>query len=753
MTLIATTEAPSGTGQPRVTVLADRCAGCQECVIRCPVGALSMDTGRWIAQADDAVCVGCRQCVRTCPFSAIVVDGPMLVGPRAEPEPVQPERLVGDVGEVRRGFASWTEALAEADRCLACPDPTCVRGCPAHNDIPGFIAAVGRRDLQGAHEVLRRTSVLPDVCARVCNQAAQCEGSCTWSLAGGTPVAIGRLERFVTDTMAVPPPAAPLPGGGSSHGGMPVDGMSVGIIGAGPAAAGAAWALVEAGASVTVYEKDPVPGGLCNWGIPDFTLPEAVAARPWRQLTEAGVDLRCATEIRPEDLDRLLATHDAVIAAHGASMPMRLPVPGAELEGVTDATTFLQGAKAALEPGGDPVAFRAALGLAGQDGDPGREASRVLVLGAGNTAMDVARTARRLGLEATCVDWLDERFALTRPDELDEARHEGVEVRFCATVTRLDPDGDSGRVASAVLARTTQARADRPPKPLGGASEALRADLVVMAMGYRVDPTFAGTLPGTPVRRQAAGLADRHWSASGILAGPASAFADHYPVGTLALGREVGLWAAALPVRARVWTAGDALVGPSTVVEAMAQGRRAAAAVLDARPGRPDRAAPPGADRAARVLVCYESSGGHTARAATAIADGFTERGYKARVLPIAKVGPAELASADAVVVGSFVEGFVVAGVRPAKAMRAWLAGLPRLGGRPVGVFCTYAVAPKGALAAMRRALEDTGATVVAEAAFGPRQLKPEAGVSGPLVFGRQLARQLSVEGARGNGQ
>ena len=187
--------------------------------------------------------------------------------------------------------------------------------------------------------------MLPDICSRVCNQAAQCEGACSWSLAGGTPVAIGRLERFVTDNLAVPPPA--------SH--QVAEGLSVGIVGAGPAAVGAAWELVEAGASVTVYERDATPGGLCSWGIPDFTLPEAIAARPWHQLVEAGLDLVCNTAVRPEDLDGLLSTHDAVILAHGAGVPLRLPVPGADLEGVIDATVFLQGAKAELEAGRDPA--------------------------------------------------------------------------------------------------------------------------------------------------------------------------------------------------------------------------------------------------------------------------------------------------------------------------------------------------------------------------------------------------------------
>jgi glutamate synthase (NADPH/NADH) small chain len=730
---------------PHVRVLTDRCAGCQECVIRCPTEALSMDTASWVALANSDLCVGCRQCMRTCPFSAIVVDGPLLVAPRAEPELAQLGYLLGDVSEVRSGFAGWPEALAEADRCLQCPDPTCMRGCPAHNDIPGFIAAIRDRDLGRAHDVLRRTSVLPDICSRVCNQAAQCEGACSWSLAGGTPVAIGRLERFVADMLPVPPPA---PGALSGE-------LSVGVIGSGPAGAGAAWELVEAGASVTVYEKDAAPGGLCNWGIPDFTLPQAVAARPWRQLVGAGVDLLCGTEILPQDLDRLLGTHDAVIVAHGASVPLRISVPGAELDGVTDATTFLKGAKAALGaeaplgakaplgPGGGPAGFCATLGLASEDFERGRRLPKVLVLGAGNTAMDVARTARRLGLEAICVDWLDERFALTRPDELEEARVEGVDVRFSRTLTALR--GEAGRVTHAELARTAQARADRRPTVVPGDPEVLSVDLVVMAMGYRVDPAFASSLPGTPVRREAGGVADRSWSASGILGRTASAFADHNSVGTLALGREIGLWSASLPVSERVWVVGDALVGPATVVEAMAQGRRAADAVLDSRPTRPARQDGVWSKRQRRVLICYESGGGKTARAAQAIAAGFSARGDTVRLLPITKVGPPELAAADVVVVGSWVEGFVVAGVRPAKAMRTWLAGLPRLGGRTAGVFCTFAIAPKGALSSMRQALEAKGAVVVAQAAFGPRELGGKAGIFGPAAFGRELARLAST--------
>ena len=113
---------------PSVRVLAERCAGCQECVVRCPTAALSMDTKNWIAQADNSLCVGCRQCVRTCPFSAIKVDGPMLVAERRDPQPQHVEGLLGSVQELRPGISSWDDAVREAERCLSCPDPTCVKG-------------------------------------------------------------------------------------------------------------------------------------------------------------------------------------------------------------------------------------------------------------------------------------------------------------------------------------------------------------------------------------------------------------------------------------------------------------------------------------------------------------------------------------------------------------------------------------------------------------------------------------------------
>jgi glutamate synthase (NADPH/NADH) small chain len=724
MTLTIADRAPATAAQPHVTVLTDRCAGCQECVIRCPASALTMDAARWVAVADDALCVGCRQCERTCPFSAIMVEGPLVVTERSDPAPQHPADLIGDTSEIRPGFSCWDDALAEASRCVDCPDPTCVRGCPAHNDIPSFISAIRDGDLGAAHDILRLTSVMPDICSRVCDQAAQCEGACTWSLAGGAPVAIGKLERFVADHAPVPPLAIQSSVPATADGA----GLSVGVVGSGPAGIGAAWHLAEAGASVTVYEREPTPGGLLGWGIPDFTLPSEVSGRPWRQLAAAGVNLRCGSEIGPGDVEGLLAEHDAVILAHGAGMPLRLPVPGGDLAGVTDATAFLKAGKEALETGAGISGMEAVIAPAAPPALPATPSAaagesrrpQVLVLGAGNTAMDVARTARRLGLRAVCVDWVAERFALARPDELDEARHEGVDIRFLRTVTRLE--GESGHVRRAVLSCTRQAHGDRLPKVLDGDPETLDADLVVMAMGYRGDRAFAAMLPGTPIARTVKGMPDRRWIASGILARPASSFAFNKPVGRLALGRETGLANSALPFQERVWVAGDALVGPSTVVEAMAQGRCAAASVLGNRPSRGARPQP------RRVLVGYESRGGRTAHAAGLIADSLRKTGAVVRAVPLAKIGVDELTETDLLVLGTWVEGFVFAGVGPARATRDWLAALPRLPGLRTAVFCTYAVSAKGTLAAMRSELEHRGLTVEAEAAFRrARDLSPVA--------------------------
>ncbi len=706
---------------PHVTVVTDRCAGCQECVIRCPTGALTMDLGSWTAVADDERCVGCRQCVRTCPFSAIAVDGPLVVAARAEPAHHEPADLEWNLEETRQGLGTWSTVLAEAGRCLRCPDPTCVRGCPVHNDIPSFIEAVRDGDLDEAHRVLRRTSFLPDVCSRVCDQAIQCEGACTWSLAGGTPVAIGAIERFITDNSPVPVLDAE-PGRGS--------GLSVAVVGSGPAGIGAAFELVRAGAEVTVFEKDEEPGGLLHWGIPSFTLPRQVAERPWVQLGAAGVHVVCDTDITPERVEELRQSYDAVVLAHGAGKALRLPVQGGDLDGVVDATQFLNEARAAL-------AQSRPCSLLTQDGQQPGEQPTVLVLGAGNTAMDVARLARRMGARAICVDWMDRRFAPVRPDELDEARGEGVDIRFCRTLTRLG--GSNGHVERAVLSETHQKSATKLPKVTGKEATEERVDLVVMAMGYRIDPSFAKVAPDKPITRRIPDLVDRRLQASGILAGGAPPFARHRRVGELSITREIGRLSAALGTLERVFVAGDALVGPSTVVEAMAHGRRAAEAILDRQPhAGPGRR--PG--KTATILMAYESLGGHTKALAGEIAQALYQSGARVSTRRLSDIGLEEIAASDLVVIGTWVEGFVIAGVGPARAARTAIANFPVLGATQLATFCSYGVAPGGTLGKMERMLEAKGGHVVAERAFGPR----ERSGSSPAEFASEILAALAPE-------
>jgi NADPH-dependent glutamate synthase beta subunit-like oxidoreductase/flavodoxin len=627
----------------------------------------------------------------------------MLVEPRSPAVTTHPAQLEFDRTETRRAISDWSQALTEASRCLDCPDPTCVRGCPAHNDIPGFIRALAVGDLDEAHRVLRRTSVLPDICSRVCDQALQCEGACSWSLAGDAPVAIGALERFIADNAPVPPLEVPEAGETA-----PVAaGLEVAVVGSGPAAMAAAAELIGAGAAVTVFEREDQPGGLCRWGIPDFTLPEPVAQRPWRDLQAAGVVLHTGHEVDARELEELPRRYDAVVVAAGATEPLRPRLDGADLGGVWDASQFLHAAQHALATGTPMDA------LAPRPGDDGSlQPAKVLVLGAGNTAMDVARSARRLGAAATCVDWMDRRFAPVRSDELDEAAAEGVQVHFSVTVRHLE--GRDGEVVSAILAATEQHAAGELPHVLEHKTWREPVDLVVFAMGYRIAPELADSGRGLPVSTTSSALPDRTWLASGLLAEPAPPAARGRPVGRLALARERALAAAALPRRERTWFVGDALTGPATVVEAMAQGKVAARAIGHHRPRRPGHAS----TSRRRVLVGVESRGGSTAAAARTMADRLRSDGAEVKTLPLAKVGPDALAWADFLVVGTWVEGAVVARVGPARATARWLDDLPPLPGLPVALFCSYAVAPKGTLALMRERVEARGARVVGQAAL-----------------------------------
>ncbi len=430
--------------------------------------------------------------------------------------------------EVELGY-SLEEALAEADRCLRCPRPLCVEACPARNDIPGFITALAQADLAQAAEVLTQTSSFPAVCGRLCDHARQCEGACVVGRRGD-PVAIGALERFVGDAdrrAAASRESRALV--------RPARG-AVAVVGAGPAGLAAAEVLRRAGCRVTVYDALEVAGGVLAWGIPTFRLPEEVLRSEVARLAALGVDFRLGVRLGG-DLslgDLLQEGHAAVFLAIGAGRPTRLGMPGEELPGVYQANDFLARAKLS----GLELAMPVQAPVVGE---------RVVVVGAGNTAMDAAQTARRLGGSDVLVLYRrSEAEVPARSEEVLSAREEGIRFRFLAGPTRFLA-GEAGRVAQVecVEMDLQPGRAGEHPKPVPrpGSTFRLATDTVILALGFAVDRSLLGQIDGLDVG----------------------------PGGFVQVDRETGRTS-----RAGVWAGGDLVTGPDTVVGAMAWGRRVA---------------------------------------------------------------------------------------------------------------------------------------------------------------------------------
>ncbi len=687
----------------QVTVLRDRCAGCEECLVRCPVEAISLDEATWTVSVDNEVCIACHQCERTCPFSAIVVEGAPKVAPRTESHEELPAQVVGSLSEVRLGFLSEEELVAEASRCLDCPDPTCMRGCPTHNNIPTFIALARELDFNGARRVLLETSAMPEVCSRVCDSAIQCEGSCSLALAGDKPVAVHEIERYIADHAhleLVRPEEA---------------GLTVACVGSGPASIGAAEVFARGGAKVTIFEKAQVSGGLLRFGIPEFTLPGHIVDGVFDRLERLGVEVVNGYDVPISSLAELKSQFDLVVVGAGATAPIPAPAKGKDSVSFTEANDFLEEAQKALESG----SFDSARG------------PQLLVLGAGNTAMDVARLSRRLGGTAVCVDWMDRRFSVVRPDELQDAVSEGVEVLFGVTVSEVMP-ADDGRI-TCTLVKTVQKEATSRPTVTAQVERVITVDKVVQALGFRLTDEVRSEFPSLPVAKSMPVLADRHWTASGIFAGVDNEFSRNTKVGELALKRDRARQAAGFPMNADgVYVAGDALVGPSTVVEAMAHGRRVATAVLGQR-GRL-AASSLGRVRAPRVLVVYESLGGTTKGWALAVAEGLANFTDTVVALPVDQVEAIMLASYDLVIFATWVDGMVVAKQSPGSAMLELIDSLVPHTQVLAGVMCTFQFDPGSTLKIMEEHLAAKDIRTIASVAISHR----EKG-SGPAAFMREI--------------
>ncbi len=454
----------------------------------------------------------------------------MQIPRQAMPEQ-DPDERRANFREVPYGLPPMT-AVVEANRCLACKKPTCVEGCPVGIDIPGFVALIARGDFEGAIRKVKETNMLPAICGRVCPQESQCEANCVLGKKGD-PVAIGRLERFVADWerehgLMEPPPI-----------GEPT-GKSVGVVGSGPAGLTVAIDLRRMGHSVTIYEALHAPGGVLMYGIPEFRLPKAIVNAEIEVVRRMGVDIQCNYVVgQIETVDDLLQRHDAVFLGTGAGLPWFMNLPGENLCGVYSANEYLTRCnlmRAYEFPCCDtPIAA----------------SERVAVIGGGNVAMDVARTAVRLGAkEVYLIYRRSEAEMPARLEEIHHAKEEGVIFKLLQTPVRYIGD-ESGRVRQVECIRMELGEPDasgrRRPVPIEGSEYTIDVDTVVVAIGNGPNPLVPKTTKGLEVDPRR---------------------------GTIKTNLETMRTS-----RRGVFAGGDIAVGAATVILAMGHGRKAARSI------------------------------------------------------------------------------------------------------------------------------------------------------------------------------
>jgi glutamate synthase (NADPH/NADH) small chain len=431
-------------------------------------------------------------------------------------------------GEVNLGLTEQL-AILEAERCLQCPKPYCVDGCPVRVNIPQFIRLLRDGDIKSAAASLLSDNALPCVTGRVCPQESQCEKVCLRAKTG-TSVAIGHLERFVADwgqqhaaEIAVSPAAR--------------TGKTVAIVGSGPAGLTAAGELAKVGHEVTVFEAFHAAGGVLIYGIPEFRLPKGIVAAEVDRLVAQGVTIEPNAIIGTTyTLPELRERFDAVFIAVGAGLPVFMDIPGENFKGVYSANEYLTRVNlmGAWTEGADtPV-------LHGQ---------HVVVVGGGNVAMDAVRTSRRLGAaSATIVYRRGHEELPARAEEVHHAEQEGVEFEFLAAPTEVI--GDETRWVTAVrCVRMALGEPDdsgrRRPEPIAGSEFEIPCDMLVVAIGTRSNPLLTQTAPDLEVTKYGYIVTDENGMTSmpGVFAG------------------------------------GDIVRGAATVILAMGDGKKAAAAM------------------------------------------------------------------------------------------------------------------------------------------------------------------------------
>lgn len=449
---------------------------------------------------------------------------------RAAPPKRGAEERVCDFREI---YAEYDEATvrAQAARCIQCPTPGCVQACPLNNRIPEWLALAAAGEFLEAAAVSRSTSNMPEICSRVCPQEKLCEGSCILN-ARTDPVSIGAVERFINEyAFRTAPPELTQ---------APSNGRRVAVVGSGPGGLACADELAKLGYAVTVFESQMIPGGLLVNGIPAFKLEKRIVERRIDWLARRGVEFRLGVRVGWDvSLEALRERYDAVFLGHGAQKPKALDIPGANLSGVVDALPFLVPKNV-----DSPLAEGLAVDVAGKN---------VVVLGGGDTAMDCLRTSLRSGAKkVTCVYRRDLANMPGSRKEYANALEEGAEFRFLTTPTELvgtDGAGD-GAVCGVRCTRMELGAPDasgrRKPRAVPNSEFLLDADVVLVAYGFE------------PIQ---------------------------FPEGSAFQLIELDEWdgvrvnADQMTSLAGVFAGGDSVRGPSLVVHAVRDGRRAAAGI------------------------------------------------------------------------------------------------------------------------------------------------------------------------------
>ena len=423
------------------------------------------------------------------------------------------------------------QALTEAKRCLDCANPSCMEGCPVGINIPTFIKNIERGEFLEAARVLKQTSALPAVCGRVCPQEKQCESKCIHLKMGHEAVAIGYLERFAADyeresgQISVPEIAEKK-------------GIKVAVVGSGPAGLSFAGDMAKMGYDVTVFEALHEIGGVLKYGIPEFRLPNKIVDVEIDNLSKMGVefvkDCIIGKTVSVEDLEK--EGFKGVFVASGAGLPNFMNIPGENSINIMSSNEYLTRVNlmdAASEDSDTPVTF----------------GKRVAVIGGGNTAMDSVRTARRLGAEKAMIIY--RRSEAEMPARLEEVKHakeEGVEFLTLHNPIEYIAD-EKGRVKQVVLQKMELGEPDasgrRSPVAIPGAIETIDIDMAIVSVGVSPNPIVPNSIPGLELGRK----------------------------GTIAVNEDMQ---SSIPT---IYAGGDIVRGGATVILAMGDGRRAAAAM------------------------------------------------------------------------------------------------------------------------------------------------------------------------------